>query len=62
MEKSLRPLGIQPPLHRRRLDFFRKSFHFSTEKSARLLGFEAASGFAEGVATTAAWYESRGLL
>ena len=26
MEKTLRPLGIQPPLHRRRMDFFKKSF------------------------------------
>ena len=62
LERTLTPLGIQPPLHRRRLDFFRKSFYFSTDKATRLLKFEAATEFAEGVAATAAWYESRGFL
>jgi nucleoside-diphosphate-sugar epimerase len=61
-EWILRPLGIQPPLHRRRLDFFRKSFSLSAEKAKRLLGFESDIGFDEGALLTARWYEERGLL
>jgi nucleoside-diphosphate-sugar epimerase len=61
-EMTLRPLGIEPPLHRRRLDFFRKSFVFATAKSQRLLGFQADTDFRTGAADTASWYRSQGLL
>jgi len=61
-EHTLSPLGIQPPLHRRRLDFFRKSFVFSTAKAQRLLGFTPGIPFATGTVETAAWYRSQGLL
>jgi hypothetical protein len=37
MEKTMTPLGIQPPLHGR-LDFFRKSFYFSLRKAKEVLG------------------------
>lgn len=56
MEKVLRPLGIQPPLHRRRLDFFKKSFLFSQEKSLKTLGFVPQFSFRQGVSETARWY------
>jgi dihydroflavonol-4-reductase len=62
MESALRPLGVQPPLHRRRMDFFRKSFHLSGDKARRLLGFEPRVGFREGAERTARWYERAGLL
>ena len=62
MEKTLGPLGIQPPLHRRRLDFFRKSFFFSREKAASVLGFSPKTDFRHGVARTAAWYKENGML
>ena len=62
MEKTLSPLGIQPPLHRRRLDFFRKSFVFSTAKAQRLLGFTASVPFAAGTVETAHWYREQGYL
>ena len=62
MEKTLRPLGIQPPLHRRRLDFFRKSFFFSQDKALKVLGFQPKTGFAEGIAETARWYKEQGYL
>jgi dihydroflavonol-4-reductase len=61
-ERTLTPLGIQPPLHRRRLDFFRKSFVFSTRKAQQLLGFTPALAFAAGAAETAKWYRSQGYL
>jgi nucleoside-diphosphate-sugar epimerase len=62
MEKTLAPLGIQPPLHRRRLDFFRKSFVFSTSKAQRLLGFTPTVPFASGCVETANWYREQGYL
>ncbi len=61
-EKTLTPLGIQPPLHRRRLDFFRKSFVLSSAKAERVLGFTQSVPFASGAAETAAWYRENGLL
>ena len=61
-EKLCRPLGIQPPLHRRRMDFFRKSFRFSQEHSQRILGFVPQVSFKEGVAETAKWYKAMGYI
>jgi nucleoside-diphosphate-sugar epimerase len=61
-ERTLSPLGIQPPLHRRRLDFFRKSFVFSTAKAKRLLGFTPRISFQEGATETAQWYRDKGYL
>ena len=62
METTLTPLGIRPPLHRRRLDFFRKSFRFSTRRAHELLDFRPAVSFSEGARRTAAWYRANGLL
>jgi len=62
METLLKPLGIQPPLHRRRMDYFKKSFTLSRDKSRNVLGFEPETGFDEGVKLTAQWYQSNGLL
>jgi dihydroflavonol-4-reductase len=62
MEKTMRPLGLQPPLHRRRLDFFRKSFFFSMQKAEKELDFKPAVSFAEGARLTARSYEQSGQL
>ena len=62
MEMTLTPLGIQPPLHRRRLDFFRKSFLFDTAKARTLLGFRSATTFRDGAIETAQWYREHGYL
>lgn len=62
MESTMRPLGIQPPLHRRRMDFFRKSFRFSNGKASKVLGFDARYTFEQGARITAKWYEEQGLL
>jgi dihydroflavonol-4-reductase len=61
-ELTLPRLGIQPPLHRRRLDFFSKSFVFSTAKAQTVLGFQPEIDFLSGAADTARWYRARGLL
>ena len=62
MEAVFKPLGIQPPLHRRRMDFFRKSFVLSSDKAAKVLGFQPKYRFDEGVIKTADWYAEQGLL
>ncbi|MEO7773732.1 MAG: NAD(P)-dependent oxidoreductase [Steroidobacteraceae bacterium] len=62
MEITFKPLGLKPPLHRRRLDYFRKSFVFSTRKARELLGFDAQTTFDVGAARTADWYRDNGKL
>jgi nucleoside-diphosphate-sugar epimerase len=62
MELSLRPLGIQPPLHRRRMDFFRKSFALKPLRARDAVGFEPRTEFTEGAKLTAEWYRTEGLL
>ena len=61
-ESACRPLGIQPPLHRRRMDFFKKSFAFQATKAADRLGYAPQIGFRDGAERTARWYESIGAL
>lgn len=62
MEGMFRPLGIQPPLHRRRMNFFVTSFSFSGEAARRHIGFEPRVAFADGARETARWYRESGLL
>lgn len=62
LEAALRPVGIQPPLHRRRMNFFIKSFSFEMQPVREALGYSPKVRFEEGAAKTAAWYRSRGLL
>jgi nucleoside-diphosphate-sugar epimerase len=61
-EATFKPLGMDPPLHRRRLDFFRKSFVFSTDKAQRVLGFAPLVPFRQGARETAEWYRAAGYL
>ncbi|MCW5698583.1 MAG: NAD-dependent epimerase/dehydratase family protein [Rhodospirillales bacterium] len=61
-ETICRPIKIQPPLHRRRMDFFKKSFSYNTDKAKNVLGFEPKVDFAEGARLTANWYRENGFL
>lgn len=61
-EATLRPLGIQPPVHHRRLDFFRKSFRLDASKARERIAFSPRVDFREGARHTAAWYRDRGYL
>ena len=56
------PLGIEPPLHRRRVDFFTKSRAFDTTRARHELGFAPAVDLVEGVHRTAVWYRANGWL
>lgn len=61
-EKLCRPLGIEPPLYPRRVEFFSKHRAFDISKAKRLLGYAPRVPLAEGFARTAAWYREQGLL
>ena len=61
-EKICAPLGIEPPLHRRRVSFFQNNRAFSVEKAKRTLGFSPDVSLREGVSRTIKWYEENGWL
>lgn len=61
-EIACRPFNVDPPLHRRRCEFFMKARAFSNAKARRLLGFRPQVALAEGIARTADWYRAEGLL
>src|SRR5205814_3175766 len=54
------PFGIEPPLYRRRVDFFTKSRAFDITRARRELGFDPATGLREGIRKTLAAYRERG--
>jgi nucleoside-diphosphate-sugar epimerase len=56
------PLGLEPPLHRRRVDFWVKSRAFSIDKARRLLGYAPRVDLDEGIARTVAAYRQAGWL
>jgi dihydroflavonol-4-reductase len=61
-EALCKPLRIEPPLYRRRVDFFTKSRSFRIDRARRELGFAPAVGLDEGIARTLAWYREHGWL
>lgn len=61
-ELICKPFGINPPLYRRRVDFFRKNRAFDTAKARRELGFHAKTDLKTGISLTAEWYRKQGLL
>jgi nucleoside-diphosphate-sugar epimerase len=62
VERVCIPLGIEPPLHRRRVDFFVKSRAFSIAKARRLLGYAPQVDLPAGIDRTIAWYRANRLL
>lgn len=56
------PLGLDPPLHRRRAEFFVKDRAFSSAKAKRELGFAPEVSVEEGMRRTARWYQDQGHL
>ena len=61
-EAICRPLRIQPPLYRRRVDFFTHHRSFDVSKAERVLGFRAEVPLEEGLRRLAEWYRAEGLL
>jgi nucleoside-diphosphate-sugar epimerase len=56
------PLGIEPPIYRRRVDFFTKSRAFDISRARAELGFAPQVGLDEGIRRTLAWYRENGWL
>lgn len=56
------PLRIEPPIYRRRVDFYTKSRAFDTTRARTELGFNPKVDLEEGIKRTAEWYRSEGLL
>jgi nucleoside-diphosphate-sugar epimerase len=54
------PLRIEPPLYRRRVDFFTKSRAFDISRARAELGYEPAVSLQEGIHRTLAWYREQG--
>lgn len=61
-EKCCIPLGIEPPLHRRRVSFFQNDRAFSIEKARRLLGFQPRMPLRDALRATIGWYRVHGWL
>jgi nucleoside-diphosphate-sugar epimerase len=56
------PLGIEPPLYRRRVDFYTKSRAFDTTRARTELGFAPEVDLEAGIRRTAQWYREQRLL
>ena len=56
------PLGIEPPLHQRRVRFYKNNRAFDTSKSRSMLGHQPEVGLEEGMKKTVAWYKENNYL
>ena len=54
------PFGMEPPLYRRRVDFFTKSRAFDISRARAELGFTPRVSLKEGVQRTLEWYRAAG--
>ena len=54
------PFGLEPPIYRRRVDFFTKSRAFDTARARAGLGYAPAVSLEEGIRRTLSWYRERG--
>jgi len=56
------PFGIEPPLYRRRVDFFTKSRAFDISRARAEIGYAPQIGLREGIRRTIGWYREHGWL
>lgn len=61
-EGICRPLGIEPPLYRRRVAFYSKDRHFDVSKIKTVLGYAPRHANRDGILETARWYAKQGWL
>ena len=61
-EAICRPLGLEPPLFRRRADWFRQNRAFRIDKARQDLGYAPQVDLPSGLSSTAAWYREHGYL
>ena len=56
------PFGLEPPLYRRRVDFFTKSRAFDITRARTEIGFTPQVGLRDGIRRTLDWYREHGWL
>jgi dihydroflavonol-4-reductase len=56
------PLGLEPPIYRRRVDFFTKSRAFDISRAQRDIGYAPQVRLRDGVQQTIEWYRAHGWL
>ncbi|MBT5032327.1 MAG: NAD-dependent epimerase/dehydratase family protein [Proteobacteria bacterium] len=61
-ELICKPLGVEPPLHRRRVKFFKNNRAFDISRAERVLGYVPQVDLDEGMRRTVKWYRAQGLL
>jgi nucleoside-diphosphate-sugar epimerase len=59
-EAVFKPLPMEPPLFRRRVEWFRQNRAFDIAKAKRELGYQPKVDLHEGLARTAQWYREHG--
>ena len=57
-----RPIGVNPPLYRRRVDFFTNNRAYIIDKARNLLGYDPKVSMEDGLSRTAQWYRDKGML
>ncbi len=62
VEMLYKPLPLEPPIFRRRLDWFRQNRAFQIGKARTELGWNPEIGLDEGLKRTGDWYRSRGMI
>jgi nucleoside-diphosphate-sugar epimerase len=60
VELICKPFGIEPPIYRRRVDFFTKTRSFDSSKASRDFGFKPKNSFEEEVNLIGNWYKEKG--
>lgn len=58
-EAVFTPLGMSPPIYRRRVDFFRKSRAFDITRARQELGFDPRVSLRDGIRRTLEWYREQ---
>ena len=61
-EVVYKPLPMEPPLFRRRVDWFRQNRAFNIARAKRDLGYQPKVGLKEGLVETGKWYKEHGYL
>lgn len=62
VEACCKPFKINPPLHPRRVDWFRQNRAFKIDAAKRDLGYNPKVGLDEGLKRTYLWYKQEGML
>lgn len=62
VEFTCKPLGVTPPVFRRRLSWYRTNRAFRIDRARNELGYDPQVPLEEGLARTSGWYRAQGYL